>query len=174
MPLNSRLESDTEGRRCHRGRVSMRRLTSHNEEEEARCREDDGGRTCRRRFVDGVKVHAVLWRRGKSMVSLVNSHTNATRIGWHLWEIDLRFASGLPPGWTKMRNPGCHRAVCSRAPRGQKGAYRKCWIIKFGLPAGWEVSSTGLRCTRCTAPDMMSLYCIFRSRSFGSRISSSS
>jgi len=20
-------------------------------------------------------------------------------IGWHLWEIDLRFAPGLPPGW---------------------------------------------------------------------------
>ena len=41
------------------------------------------------------------WRqpRGKSMVSSVNSHTNATRIGWHLWEIDLRFATGLPPGW---------------------------------------------------------------------------
>ena len=40
------------------------------------------------------------WRqpRGKSMVSLVNFHTNATRIGWHLWEIDLRFAPGLPPG----------------------------------------------------------------------------
>jgi len=40
------------------------------------------------------------WRhpRGKSMVSLVNTHTNATRIGWHLWEIDLRFAPGLPPG----------------------------------------------------------------------------
>jgi len=33
------------------------------------------------------------------MVSLVNSHTNATRIGWHLWETDLRFAPGLPPGW---------------------------------------------------------------------------
>ena len=32
------------------------------------------------------------------MVSLVNSHTNATRIGWHLWEVDLRFAPGLPPG----------------------------------------------------------------------------
>ena len=28
-----------------------------------------------------------------------NSHTNATRIGCHLWEIDLRFAPGLPPGW---------------------------------------------------------------------------
>jgi len=41
------------------------------------------------------------WRkpRGKSMVSLVNSNTNATSIGWHLWEIDLRFAPGLPPGW---------------------------------------------------------------------------
>ena len=33
------------------------------------------------------------------MVSLVNSHTNATRIGWYLWEIDLRFAPVLPPGW---------------------------------------------------------------------------
>jgi len=30
---------------------------------------------------------------------LVNSHTNATRIVWHLWDIDLRFAPGLPPGW---------------------------------------------------------------------------
>ena len=38
------------------------------------------------------------WRqpRGKWMVSLVNSHTNATRIGWYMWEIDLRFAPGLP------------------------------------------------------------------------------
>ena len=32
------------------------------------------------------------------MVWLVNFHTHATRIGWHLWEIDLRFAPGLPPG----------------------------------------------------------------------------
>ena len=32
------------------------------------------------------------------MVSLVNSHKNATRTGWHLWEIDLRLAPGLPPG----------------------------------------------------------------------------
>ena len=35
---------------------------------------------------------------GQSMVSLVNSHRNATRIGWHLKEIDLRVAPGLPPG----------------------------------------------------------------------------
>jgi len=33
------------------------------------------------------------------MVSLVNSHTNATRIGWHLRGIDLRFAHGLHPEW---------------------------------------------------------------------------
>ena len=41
------------------------------------------------------------WRqpKGKLTVSSVNFHTNATRIGWHLWEIDLRFAPGLPPGW---------------------------------------------------------------------------
>ena len=37
--------------------------------------------------------------RGKLMVSLVNSHTNATRIGRHRWEIDLKFAPGLPLGW---------------------------------------------------------------------------
>jgi len=37
---------------------------------------------------------------GKSMVS--SAHTNATRIGWHLWEIDLRFAPGLPPGWRQQ------------------------------------------------------------------------
>ena len=36
--------------------------------------------------------------RGKWMVSLVNSHTHTTSIGWHLWEIDLRFAPGLAPG----------------------------------------------------------------------------
>ena len=41
------------------------------------------------------------WRQpmGKLMVSLVNTPSNATRIGWHLWETGLRFAHGLPPGW---------------------------------------------------------------------------
>ena len=38
------------------------------------------------------------------MVSLVNSHTNAAMIGWHLWEIDLRFGSRLPPGWLSLLN----------------------------------------------------------------------
>ena len=54
------------------------------------------------------------WRqpRGKWVVSLVNSHTNATRIGWHMWEIDRRFAPGLPPGWLSFcigrPTPHCH------------------------------------------------------------------
>ena len=42
---------------------------------------------------------------GKSIVSSVNSHTNVTKIGWHLWEIDLRFATGLPPGWGDEPEP---------------------------------------------------------------------
>ena len=53
------------------------------------------------------------WRqpRGNLMVSLVNSHTNATKIGWHLWEIDSRFAPGLPPGWSQGAEAGTSRAV---------------------------------------------------------------
>ena len=56
----------------------------------------------------GLAVHAVgasgppCKPRGNSIVSLVNSHTNAARIGWHLWEIDLRFAPGLPQGRSQI------------------------------------------------------------------------
>ena len=41
------------------------------------------------------------WRRprGKCMVSLVDSHTNATSKRWHLWEINLKFALNSTPGW---------------------------------------------------------------------------
>ena len=44
------------------------------------------------------------WRqpRANSMVSLVNPHTNATSQSWHLWEIDLRFALNLTPGWVAI------------------------------------------------------------------------
>ena len=54
--------------------------------------------------VNSARKQAPPWRqpRGKSMVYSVNSHTNATRIGWHLWEIDLRFAPGMPPGWSTV------------------------------------------------------------------------
>ena len=40
---------------------------------------------------------------GKLMVSLFNSRTNATKIGWHLREIDFRFAPWLPLGWLWRR-----------------------------------------------------------------------
>ena len=45
------------------------------------------------------------WRqpRGKQVVSSVNSHTNAARIDWQLWDIVLRFAPGLPLGWVIKR-----------------------------------------------------------------------
>ena len=36
------------------------------------------------------------------MVSLVNSDPNATRIRWYSWEIDIRFAPELPPGWQEL------------------------------------------------------------------------
>ena len=41
--------------------------------------------------------------RGKTKVSLVNSHTNATSKRQYLWEIDLGFAPGLTPGWHNPR-----------------------------------------------------------------------
>ena len=46
---------------------------------------------------------------GKSMVSQDNFHTNATRIGWHMWGIDLGFAPELPLGWVR---------ACGSAPEG--------------------------------------------------------
>ena len=38
------------------------------------------------------------------MVSLVNSHTNATSKRWHMWEIGLRFALSSTPGWVPVRH----------------------------------------------------------------------
>ena len=64
-------------------------------------------RSCTPAMHSELEKSAPPWRqpRGKSMVSSVNSHTNVTRIGWHLWEIDLRFAPGLPPGWDPAAYP---------------------------------------------------------------------
>jgi len=74
--------------------------------------------TCRRKR-DGAlqEREAFRWAReldehlstqGKIDIFFVNSHTNATRIGWHVWEIDLIFAPGLPPGWGAM----CGVRIC--------------------------------------------------------------
>ena len=61
------------------------------------------------------------WRqpRGKWMVSLVNSHTNATSKRWHLWEIDLRFALNSTPGWrqSRPRRPSSRRDLVQLSSR---------------------------------------------------------
>ena len=72
------------------------------------------------------------------MVSLVNSHTNATRIGWHLWEIDLaicpwvtsrvdEWAEGVAPPAPQLRprpEPPCHTHPHSTAARAASGHFR--------------------------------------------------
>jgi len=49
------------------------------------------------------------------MVSLVNSHTNATRVGWHLWEIDLRFPLNSTPGWSRSKEEEADEAAFRKA-----------------------------------------------------------
>ena len=70
---------------------------------------------CRKPTCTGCRVQPP-WRRprGKLMVSLwVNSHTNAARIRWHLWEIDSRFAA--KPGPTNLKNcvDPCRNPTCT-------------------------------------------------------------
>ena len=85
--------------------------------------------------------------RGKWMVSLVNSHTNATRIGWHQWEIDFRFAPGLSPGWegylakppAGLEHLGGH-AVQQR--RRRLGRLRQRGLSAFRVESMWESATT--------------------------------
>ena len=96
------------------------------------------------------------WRQptGNWMVSLVNSHTNATRIGWHLRVIDLRFAPELPLGCLNTRKTTgySHTAVCAWRAGGketvrgdtsvsappnqmlQEGKCKAAWKREFKLP----------------------------------------
>jgi len=62
------------------------------------------------------------------MVSSVNSHTSATRIGRHLWEIDLRFAPGLPPGW-------------ERSPNTLPPLLLEAFPVAAGVIAAWDAAS---------------------------------
>ena len=48
------------------------------------------------------------------MVSLVNSHTDATKIGWHLWEIDFRFAPGAQKFLPPRQNAPCPYGIAYR------------------------------------------------------------
>ena len=47
------------------------------------------------------------------MVSSVNYHANAIGIWWRLWEIDLRFAPGLHPKWTRFCVGECFGTLLS-------------------------------------------------------------
>jgi len=62
-----------------------------------------------------IKILSPPWRhpRGKLMIPLVNSHTNTTRIGWHLLEIGPRFTPGLPAG----RQETCFLRAASSSTR---------------------------------------------------------
>ena len=66
------------------------------------------------------------WRqpRGKWMVSLVNSHTNATSKRGHLWEIHWRFALNSTPGW-RGRRSAFGRAVLRREHQEEAHVHRR-------------------------------------------------
>jgi len=81
------------------------------------------------------------------MVSLVNSLTNATRIGWHLWEIDLRFAPGLPPGWLTK---GCSGVQCEHHSVSAPGA----------LPGRCPASTYTGRARKFTTAAALSLFAV--------------
>ena len=111
-----------------------RERESARERERERERETPGGRPGVRRswravprskpvLLSGVRP-PLRQPRGKSMVSLVNFYPNAARIGWHLWEIDLRFAHGLPPGWVYV-SIRCQRAIPYCRAALQNESYKK-------------------------------------------------
>ena len=89
------------------------------------------------------------WRqpRGNWMVSWVNSHTNAIRIEWHLWEIDLRFAPGLSPGW----GSGCSTSAGSKlrsetSPENLLETHSASRLRATGVPYFWEGYHESRRC----------------------------
>ena len=82
------------------------------------------------------RIYFPPWRqpRGKWMVDLVNSHTNATSKRWHLWEIDLRFALNSTPGWGRDSNPNlCCRAVKANS-RSKNRAFGRSVRVGGGRP----------------------------------------
>ena len=83
------------------------------------------------------------------MVSSVNSHTNATRIGWHLWKIDLRFAPGLPRGWERTHRsendvvafPPEVRFPAGLLTGSVTASQKNCGVVVHTLKAGLQRAS---------------------------------
>ena len=71
------------------------------------------------------------------MVSLVNSHANATSKRQHLWEIDLIFAPGLHPGWIRT----CLSAITLKHPDALPPC-GKCVVVLYYPPYS-RVKATG-------------------------------
>ena len=87
------------------------------------------------------------WRqpRGRSMVSLVNPHTNATFRRWHMREIDLRFSPGLRPGWRVGLFPGVFRIANGSSRVGCKRFFRGAKTVVQGCKTVLEVCKTVLQ-----------------------------
>ena len=80
------------------------------------------------------------WRqpRSKLMVSLVNSHTNASSKRWNLWEIDLRFALDSTLGWCRVEQ----RSVASPASVRPRSIYYMPYTIYYILDSVYHVPYT--------------------------------
>jgi len=85
------------------------------------------------------------WRqpRGKWMVSLVNSHTNATSKRWHLLEIDLRFALNSTTGWKLSSGGRSSVGGALGGPPGHTCRTRIVWIDWSVLAAPTSIGDTG-------------------------------
>ena len=94
---------------------------------------------------------------GKSLVSLVNSHTNAARIGWHLWKLTADLPLGCLQGGTWGGAPppylseSCQRGEgsCGFEPLPVKGVstlspWRR-WIRRSAHHTWFEVWGLGFR-----------------------------
>ena len=90
------------------------------------------------------------------MVSLINSHTNAISKRWHLLEIGLRFATGLPPGWSGARVQDRCSEVRAKVSR------KKCETIqgKFKLERDWLQTHAGIKRYSFTPPGRTHSVCI--------------
>ena len=97
---------------------------------------------------DGLGRGGPPWRqpRGKWMVSLVNSHTNATSKRWHLWEIDLRIALNSTTGWGG--GPASEgRTGAKRAAQGTPSSSRRTCTpaLRAHAVSGFRVKGSGFR-----------------------------
>ena len=86
------------------------------------------------------------------MVSLVNSHTNATSKKWHLWKNDLRFALNSTLGWHRIVASAPSWGVAPRptSPSEEGGGRRESPASEEGGGGRREADESCDACTSCT------------------------